>query len=178
MTLNTKNMTIMQFLQLARNSQDSKELELTEMSMHRTFFAMLWRQCDTSLTHVYKSMGHLAEVIVGETYSKLAGVKRLKTKTLAGKIRSTNDVIDDVEFICLTVDDEIILLLNTQAKGHGLASVQYYDTEAEMFDSIGKDLPSFVCSNDISIVKGPSAEKSKDAKAKAVVLKKKPVPVN
>lgn len=146
--IQTRGITLRSFLRASRSSQSHDAAVLIERLVHKALFEAFWAECDTSLTRLYATQGHLLRHVFGPETRLMVAKKALKLAPIVGTFKAKNPIHDDIRFICMLHRDEVVMLTDTTALDSGLPAIQRYEKEHECFMPVKAEFVEFVTNHD------------------------------
>jgi hypothetical protein len=146
--IQTRGITLRAFLRASRSSQSHDAAALMERMVHKALFQALWDECDTSLTRLYATQGHLLQHVFGQEVRLTSARKFLKAAPVVGTFKAKNPVHDDIRFICMLHRDDVVMLSDVAALDSALSGIQRYEKEHECFMPIADGFVEFVTNYD------------------------------
>lgn len=121
-----------------------------ERLVHKALFDAFWEDCDTSLTRLYATQGHLLRHVFGPDTRLMVAKKVLKFGPIVGTFKAKNPIHDDIRFICMLHRDEILMLADVAALDSGMPGIQKYEKEHQCFMPIVDGFVEFVTNYDFT----------------------------
>lgn len=146
--IQTRGITLRAFLRAARSSQSHDDALRIERLVHKALFEAFWCECDTSLTRLYATQGHLLRHVFGPDTRVMIARKTLKTAPIVGTFKAKNPLHEDIRFICMLHRDEIVMLTDAASYDSGMPAVQKYEKEHECFMPVDSGFVEFVTNHD------------------------------
>jgi hypothetical protein len=148
--LQTRGLTLRSFLRASKQTQDLETAKLMDRMVHKALFENFWSECDTSLTRLFATQGHLLQYVFGQELRIRDARKLLKAGPVVGWFRPKNPIHEDIRFICMLHRDEIVMLADAAALDSGMAGVSRYERQHECFMPLKDGFVEFVTNYDFT----------------------------
>jgi hypothetical protein len=141
---------------MSKDLKNTKDHDLLLKHLSRIVFDMLWKKHVKSVlkTNVFKTIGQITEVILGDRYEDDRNYKKLlrtfHKDAALGTLRANASHLEDFNFIVYSDEKVIYLFLESEAVNARLAQAYRFDRDAGLFISTDKDsLIEFLIKHDI-----------------------------
>lgn len=148
--LQTRGLTLRSFLRASRKTQDLETAKVMDRMVHKALFENFWSECDTNLTRLFATQGHLLQCVFGKDLRIKDGKKLLKAGPVVGSFRPKNPVHEEIRFICMLHRDEVIMLADAAAIDSGMPGVSRYEKQHECFMPVQDGFVEFVTNYDFT----------------------------